>query len=102
MRFERTEQKADLEEAISLGRQALDLRETRHLKRPGTLSNLASALRSRYREDGRPEDLEEAILLNRQALDIQDLQYHRQPGLLHNLAVDLSERYERRGSRPSR
>ena len=67
--FERSSQLKDLEEAISLHREALDLLLASHPRRSGSLNNLASASKTRFELSGHLEDLEEAISLHRGALE---------------------------------
>jgi tetratricopeptide (TPR) repeat protein len=57
----------DLEEAIKLVRQAVDLTPTDNLYRPIYLNSLGDVLNQRYQRLGRLEDLEESIKLFRDA-----------------------------------
>jgi hypothetical protein len=59
---------ADLDEAIELGRQALNLRSPPHSYRGGSFNNLANAVRERFEQRGDPEDIDEAIRLGREAM----------------------------------
>ncbi|KAL5478290.1 hypothetical protein ACEPAI_2474 [Sanghuangporus weigelae] len=61
----------DLEEAISLGRAALELQSEGHPNRPLSLGNLAMSLCIRYEYVARTTDLEEAIELQRAALALR-------------------------------
>ena len=67
-RFEETNLIADIDEAIALHRQALDLLPTGHQDRDLSLYCLAECLHDRYRKQGTLPDLEEAITLERAAL----------------------------------
>src|SRR5262245_52471250 len=58
---------ADVNEAISLHRQALTLVLYPHPDRPEALSNLAADLYSRFGQTGDIADMNEAIALNREA-----------------------------------
>ena len=61
----------DLEEAISLHRQALTLRARGHPDRSSSLNNLANAMTTRFAQLGGMNDLEEAITFHRQALALR-------------------------------
>ncbi|KAF8436265.1 hypothetical protein L210DRAFT_989995 [Boletus edulis BED1] len=54
----------DLEEAIALGRQALELRPEGHPNRSTSLNNVAADLSARYKQLGGTEDLDEAIAIS--------------------------------------
>ena len=60
-----------MEDAIKLGRAALELRPADHLSRAVTLYNLADDLRRRFLKLGANADLEEAISLHQSALDLR-------------------------------
>lgn len=60
----------DLDEAVVLAREALDLCPQGHPDRSRSLNNLAAALVTRYNQAGVMQDLDEAILLSREALDL--------------------------------
>ena len=66
--FEQQGQQADVDEAISLYRQPLNLRPLQNSER--SLSNLASALRTRFAQRSQKNDLDEAISLYRHALKL--------------------------------
>jgi tetratricopeptide (TPR) repeat protein len=61
----------DLEEAISMYREALELRPSSHPDRLDSLHNLGDALSARHRRTGIMADLEEAISLHREALELR-------------------------------
>jgi hypothetical protein len=60
-RFEQSGQFEDLDEAISLLRDALELFPAGHLNRSDSLNNLAVSLIRRYEQSSQPKDLDEAI-----------------------------------------
>ncbi|KAH8661816.1 hypothetical protein BGZ61DRAFT_316863, partial [Ilyonectria robusta] len=68
-RYSRTGAMADLDEAIRLGREAIDATPLDHPARAGWLNNLGNHLRSRYSRTGAMADLEETIRLGREAID---------------------------------
>jgi len=61
--FQQGRQQSDLDEAISLQRQALELQLPPHPSRALSLNNLASALSIRFEQGGQQTDLEEAMSL---------------------------------------
>ncbi|KAI9570923.1 hypothetical protein HD554DRAFT_2327256 [Boletus coccyginus] len=69
-RYEQLGGMEDLDEAIILDREALDLRPQGHPDRWMSLHNLSVGLSSRYRQLWGVEDLDEAIVLRREALDL--------------------------------
>lgn len=67
-RFGQSARIEDLEEAISLNREAVTLCPLGHPDRSTSLNNLASDLGTLFDQSGRMEDLEETISLDREAL----------------------------------
>jgi tetratricopeptide (TPR) repeat protein len=88
----------DLEEAISLHREALELRPSPHPDRSQSLSNLGNALGDRYNYTGAATDLEEAILLLREALELRPSPHSLRSLSLNNLGLALLDRYRRTGA----
>ncbi|KAI9457026.1 hypothetical protein HD554DRAFT_2225151, partial [Boletus coccyginus] len=84
----------DLEQAIALFREALDLCPRGRPGRPSSLNSLAVAFFTRYQYLGTIEDLDEAIILDREALDLRPHGHRDRLMSLNNLAVDLSARYK--------
>ncbi|KAF8810300.1 hypothetical protein BYT27DRAFT_7092307, partial [Phlegmacium glaucopus] len=70
-RFEHGGQKNDLDEAISLNEQALELFPSAHPDRSFSLTSLANALSKRFDQGGQKSDLDEAISLHRLALELR-------------------------------
>ena len=60
----------DLEEAIRVARQAVDVTPKNHSNLAAWLNNLGNKLGRRYECTGKMEDLEEAIQMARQAVDV--------------------------------
>jgi CHAT domain-containing protein len=83
----------DLNEAIVLDREALDLCPRGHPDRSISLNNLAVDLSVRCGQLGEREDLDEAIVLQREALGLRPQGHPLRSGSLNNLAVHLSSRY---------
>ena len=69
-RFDRTGALADLDEAITVGRQAVTLTPTDHPELGMYLSNLGIALQARFERRGAQVDLDEAITVGRQAVTL--------------------------------
>jgi len=86
-----------IEEAIDLGREALQLCPSGHPERSVSLTCLAHHLYDRYNQFGMMSDLEEAIILNREALNLRSQGHPERSQSLNNLAVDLSTRYDQLG-----
>ncbi|KAF8509622.1 CHAT domain-containing protein [Gautieria morchelliformis] len=87
----------DLEEAISLHREALELLPAPHPLRSYPLHNIASALWTRFKQSGRHEDLEEAISLHREALELRPAPHLFRSSSLNDLASALSTRFKQSG-----
>ena len=98
-RFSEKGQQNDLDEAISLQRQALELFPLPHPGFSLALNNLASALQIRFEQRGRKNDLDEKIHLLRQAVEYQ-LPHHPNLSLsFNNLANALLTRFTHYGQR---
>jgi tetratricopeptide (TPR) repeat protein len=95
--YRRTGNIADLDKALALRRQALDVTPLDSSDRPAILNNLGNGLMARYERTGRLEDLEEAIRVFREAVEATPPGSPDRPGRLNNLGTGLSERYERTG-----
>ena len=91
---------SDIDEAISLHRQALELLLPSHPTRSHPLNNLGVAFYIRFEKGGQQMDLDEAISLFKKALEFYPPTLHdsEQPVLL-NLACALSTRFKRTGQR---
>jgi hypothetical protein len=68
--FGQTSQHEDLDEAVSLYREALGLLPPSHPSWSGLLNNLANSLNSRFGQSGQHEDLDKAISLHHEALGL--------------------------------
>ena len=87
-----------IDEAIDLGRDALELCPPGDPMRSVSLTRLAIHLSDRYGQLGAMGDLDEAIVLGREALDLCPQGHHGRSMSLGNLAVDLSSRYNQYGA----
>ncbi|KAI6016665.1 hypothetical protein BKA83DRAFT_14985 [Pisolithus microcarpus] len=96
-RFKKERQINDLNEAITLHRDALELRpvENEEGDRSDSLHQLAFCLWYRYHELGAVVDLEEAIALGREALALRPPGHPRRDSILNNLGVYLRTRFEK-------
>ncbi|KAF8508157.1 hypothetical protein JB92DRAFT_2733340 [Gautieria morchelliformis] len=86
-------------EAISLHREALELRPAPHPDRSSSLNNIAAALSTRFRQSGRQGDLEAAILLHREALELRPAPHPGRSSSLNNIATALSTRFRQQSGR---
>ncbi|KIJ91377.1 hypothetical protein K443DRAFT_14445, partial [Laccaria amethystina LaAM-08-1] len=96
-RFEKRGASNDLDEAISLNREALLLSPAPHPDRFMSLNNLANALQNRFKQRGSSNDLDDAISLHREALLLRPAPHPDQSTSLNNLANALQTRFEQRG-----
>jgi hypothetical protein len=76
-RFELIGHSADLDEAITVGPDAVAAAPADHLNRPMYLSNLSLALRVRFESTGQLTDLEEAITVGGEAVAATPLDHTR-------------------------
>jgi predicted metal-dependent phosphoesterase TrpH len=93
----RTGDRAALNEAIDLLRQAVAASPAGHPDRAGRLSNLGTALQARFERTGERADLDAAIDLLRQAVAASPAGHPDRAGLLSNLGAALETRFERTG-----
>ncbi|KAF8122963.1 TPR-like protein [Boletus edulis] len=83
----------DINDAIALRREGLELRPQGHPDRSASLTNLAVCLFTRYNQLGAMTDLDEAVVLGREALELHPHGHPDRSMYLSNLAVSLSTRY---------
>ncbi|KAF8968449.1 hypothetical protein BDZ97DRAFT_2072848 [Flammula alnicola] len=96
--FEQRGASNDLDEAISLHREALGLRPAPRPDRSMSLNNLAYALQTRFEQSGTSNDLDEAILLHREALALLPAPHPNRSQSLNNLANALRSHFEQQGA----
>ncbi|KAJ5413883.1 CHAT domain-containing protein [Penicillium cosmopolitanum] len=96
--YSRTGAIADLEEALSIARQAINATPSDHPDRAGQLSRLGSCLGDRYSRTRAIADLEEAISIARQVVDATPPDRPYQARILSNLGNGLHNRYSRIGA----
>jgi hypothetical protein len=97
-RFEQRGASNDLDEAISLHREALLVRPAPHPDRSTSLNNLANALQTSFEQRGASNDLDEAISLHREALLLSPAPHPDRSASLNNLAAALQTCFEQRGT----
>ena len=88
----------DLDGAIILFREALDLRPQGHPLRSGALDILYYCLSAQFNELGEIQDLDEAIVLVREALSLRPQGHPLRYLSLNSLAAHLSSRYKQLGT----
>ncbi|KAF8548856.1 hypothetical protein OG21DRAFT_667971 [Imleria badia] len=99
-RFERLGELSDLEDAISMQWDAVNLTPHDHPAAPGKfewLSNLGSSFNFRFKRLGELNDLQNAISMHRDAVDLTPDGQPRKPSILTNLADTLVTRFSRLG-----
>ncbi|KAH8105727.1 TPR-like protein [Phellopilus nigrolimitatus] len=88
-RFKQTSRMDDLEQCITLYRDALELHPPGHPSRSASLNKLAETVRTRFKQTGRMEDLEESIVLSRDALNLCPHEHPDRSTCVDNLANGL-------------
>ncbi|KAJ6566904.1 CHAT domain-containing protein [Mycena capillaripes] len=96
-RFHLCSEPGDLDEAITLHREALCVRAPPHQDRRTSLSNLSYALRARFRLHGELNDLDEAIPLYRELLELQLESNPAREVTFDSLGTALLIRFDQRG-----
>ena len=97
-RFERLGSLADLEKALDLFQQAVELIPEGNPDRPMCLNNWGVALHEHFERLGSLTDLEKALDLFQQAVELIPEGSPDRPGRLNNWGNALSDRFERLGS----
>ncbi|KAJ7249041.1 CHAT domain-containing protein [Mycena rebaudengoi] len=95
--FEQHGDPKDIDEAIMLHREALELRAAPHPNQGGSLNNLANAVQTRFEQHCDPNDIDEAIMLYREALELHAAPHPNRGGSLNNLASAVRTRFEQHG-----
>jgi tetratricopeptide (TPR) repeat protein len=95
--YDRTGKIEDLEQAIRVSRQAVDITPGDHPDLAVLLNDLGNQLGSRYERTGKIEDLEEAIRMIQQAVDVTPKDHPNLARWLNNLGNQLERLYERTG-----
>ncbi|KAF8872483.1 hypothetical protein CPB84DRAFT_1854456 [Gymnopilus junonius] len=97
IRFEQQNNHSDLDEVISLHRQALNLTPPTYPEHASSLNNLANALFTKFKHQYGGSYLDEAILLHRQALELMPSVHPNRSKSLNNLANALRFRFKLQG-----
>jgi tetratricopeptide (TPR) repeat protein len=98
MRSERTGDRADIDEAIRLGRAAVSVTDDDDRDKAAMLNNLATALGTRFAGHGRPVDLDEAITVGWQAYQATSAADPAWPGRTSNLSGLHRVRFDQFGA----
>ncbi|KAG6329886.1 hypothetical protein ID866_9203 [Astraeus odoratus] len=93
-RYEAQGALGDLQEAITLHKQGLELCPVGHPDRSLCLDNLANCMKCKYESHKVLLYLEEAISLNQQALELHPVGHANRPSSLMHLAACIKCRYE--------
>ena len=97
-RFKQRSAISDLDEALSLERNALELRPQGHPVRALSLATVAAYLYARFMELGTLSDLDEAIVLERNSLELWPQGHPDRTRSLTNLASSLYSRFGQLGT----
>src|SRR5947199_186691 len=87
-----------LQEAIRLGRTAIDVTPMDHPDRARHLNDLGNAFRDQYQRTGSIDDLQEAIRLFQATVDATPEDHPDRARRLNSLGLGLGDRYRRTGS----
>ncbi|MGQ0773242.1 MAG: CHAT domain-containing protein [Pseudonocardiales bacterium] len=97
LRFWRSGELADVDEAITVSRMATQATPAGHPERAGYLNNLGNALQARFGRVGALTDLDEAITSKRGAVQATPADHPDRPAVLVNLCSALRVRFGRMG-----
>ncbi|KIK21629.1 hypothetical protein PISMIDRAFT_681092 [Pisolithus microcarpus 441] len=95
IRFTKGRKLGDLDEAITLLHEVLELRPSGHHARPSSLQELALCLLNRYDSQGAAADVEEAVTFARAALELRLPGHPDRAVSLYDLACNLWRRFEK-------
>ncbi|KAJ7210756.1 hypothetical protein GGX14DRAFT_624867 [Mycena pura] len=96
-RFDQLGDPKDIDEVISLSREALEIHAAPHPYHGAFINNLAASVMIRFDQKGDPKDIDEAITLNREALEIHAAPHSDRGGSLKNLAAAVERRFKQQG-----
>jgi len=88
----------DLNDAVDVARQAVDITPLDHPDRARRLNNLGNRLSHRFERTGSTDDLNDAVDVARQAVDATPLDHPDRARLLNNLGSWFGHRFGRTGS----
>ncbi|THU76030.1 TPR-like protein, partial [Dendrothele bispora CBS 962.96] len=97
LRFEHLGKLGDIENAILVSQQAVNLTPDGHADKAAWLNNLGNAFQRQFECLGKLRDIENAILVTRQAVDLTPDNHVLKAGLLNNLGSALQSRFEHLG-----
>ncbi|KAJ7614846.1 CHAT domain-containing protein [Roridomyces roridus] len=84
----------DLERAVEIAEQVVQLFHNDHVEKPGSLDNLAGTLFFRFMRLHHSGDLNRCIDIERDALELMPMGHPGARTIMHNLAVYLFHRYQ--------
>jgi tetratricopeptide (TPR) repeat protein len=96
-RFTCLEELSDLEDAISILRDVVDLTPLGHPAKPGYLNNLGNSFLVRFKHLGELSDLEDAISRHRDAVNLSPHGHPDKHTRVNSLGISLSARFGRLG-----
>jgi tetratricopeptide (TPR) repeat protein len=88
----------DLEAALNVIQEAVELTPEGHPSRPGCLQNLVASFSDRYQRLGNLEDLEAWLNTIQEAVELTSKGHPDRPGCLQSLALSFGDRYRRLGN----
>ncbi|MFD4231396.1 CHAT domain-containing protein, partial [Streptomyces sp. NPDC058545] len=97
VRFERTGDPSDLDQAVTTVQEAVDAIPTDHPNRAECLNNLGTALGVRFERTGDPSDLDQAVTTAQEAVDAIPTDHPDRAVSLSILGAALRVRFERAG-----
>ncbi|KIJ38231.1 hypothetical protein M422DRAFT_231344 [Sphaerobolus stellatus SS14] len=94
-RFEQLGDLSDLEKAIAVQQEAVDLTDDDHPEKAGYLSHLGLSFQRRFGQLGDLSDIDQAIVVLQQAVNLDSDAYDNMANWLHNLGVSYNNRFRR-------
>lgn len=93
-RFDRLDRLVDIDEAIAVMRQALELTPDDHAIKPMYVGNLGNSLLRRFEHSNNRRDIDDAVLAMRQAVELSPDAHAHKPRYLSNLGNVLLSRFK--------
>ncbi|KAJ7118399.1 CHAT domain-containing protein [Mycena crocata] len=84
----------DLERALQMEQEVVELTQEGNPRRPGRLQSLAASLYYRFRRLGNIKDLERVLQINREAVELTSEGHPDRPRRLINLAISLTTQFK--------
>ena len=96
-RFQQVADPRDIDECITLHKEAMEFRPIHHSRHCDSLNGIANALLSRFQKKGETRDLTQAVSYHRKVLELTPPSRRDYSLSLKNLAVTLSIQYQHQG-----